>query len=81
MLEQMLTAITQNPWILAIGTLSFFAIKGIFWLTIPYLAIRWRRRLLKSRNENARFDRTEAGLDNEPNLSHSPLVQTDVDAL
>lgn len=81
MLEQMLTAITQNPWILAIGTVSFFAIKGILWLTIPYLAVRWRRRFLKSRNENSRFDRIQLGSEKDLNRSHSPLVQTDIDAL
>ena len=43
MLDQILNAITHNPWVLALGTVAFFAIKGILWLLIPFLVIRWRR--------------------------------------
>jgi hypothetical protein len=43
MLDQILNAITHNPWVLALGTVAFFAIKGILWLLIPFLVIRYRR--------------------------------------
>lgn len=43
MLEQFLKAVTQNPWVLALGTVAFFTVKGILWLVVPFLIIRWRR--------------------------------------
>jgi hypothetical protein len=49
MAEQILNAIRHNPWVLAIGTLAFFSLKGILWLLIPFLVIRWRRLVLKRR--------------------------------
>ena len=43
MLEKIATGITNNPWLLAIGTVAFFAAKGLIWLAIPYLLFRWRK--------------------------------------
>jgi len=43
MLDQILKVTTQNPWVLALGTIAFFAIKGILWLLIPFMVIRWRK--------------------------------------
>ena len=43
MLYDLLNAIVHNPWVLALGTIAFFTIKGILWLVIPFLVIRWRR--------------------------------------
>jgi hypothetical protein len=43
MLEKIATGITNNPWLLAIGTVAFFAAKGLVWLAVPYLFFRWRK--------------------------------------
>ncbi len=43
MLEKIATGITNNPWLLAIGTVAFFAAKGVIWLAVPYLLYRWRK--------------------------------------
>ncbi len=52
MLEQFLNAVTQNPWVLALGTVAFFTIKGILWLVVPFLIIRWRRLSFRRNVEN-----------------------------
>ena len=51
MLDQILNAITGNPWVLAIGTVAFFTVKGILWLLIPFLVIRWRRLVVRRHHE------------------------------
>lgn len=51
MLEQILNAITNNPWVLAVGTVAFFTVKGILWLVIPFLVIRWRRLVFQRSHE------------------------------
>ena len=43
MLEKIATGISNNPWLLAIGTVAFFAAKGLIWLAVPYLFYRWRK--------------------------------------
>ena len=43
MLEKLATGITNNPWLLAVGAVVFFAVKGLIWLTVPYLLYRWRK--------------------------------------
>ncbi len=53
MLDQILTGISQNPWVLALGTVTFFAIKGILWLTIPILLIRWKRFAIQRRENKS----------------------------
>lgn len=61
MLDQILNAITHNPWVLALGTVAFFAIKGVLWLLIPFLVIRWRR-VANHRHreiENAQLETTQ----------------------
>ncbi len=52
MLDQILNAITGNPWVLAVGTVAFFTIKGILWLLIPFLVIRWRRLVFRRQHES-----------------------------
>ena len=52
MLDQILNAIAGNPWILAIGTVAFFTVKGILWLLIPFLVIRWRRLVVRRQHES-----------------------------
>ena len=49
MLNQILNGILSNPWVLAIGTVAFFTVKGILWLLIPFLIVRWRRLTIQSK--------------------------------
>jgi hypothetical protein len=51
MLDQILNIITSNPWVLAAGTIAFFTIKGILWLLIPFLVIRWRRLVVRRQDD------------------------------
>ena len=51
-LHQIWTAISQNPWILALATVIFFVIKGVLWLTVPFLLVRWRRFAVQRREES-----------------------------
>ena len=52
MLNQILTALTHNPWFIALGTVAFFSIKGILWLVIPFLVIRWRGLAIHRRRDS-----------------------------
>ena len=51
MLNQILNAIAGNPWVLAVGTIAFFTIKGVLWLLIPFLVVRWRRLAIQRHHE------------------------------
>jgi hypothetical protein len=64
MLDHILNAITGNPWVLAAGTVAFFTIKGVLWLLIPFLVIRWRklvaRRYHESQNAASEYQTSHA---------------------
>ncbi len=49
--EKLLNAVTQNPWVLFLGTLAFFTVKGMLWIAIPFLVIRWRRFAIQRREK------------------------------
>jgi hypothetical protein len=42
MLEKITAGILNSPWLLAIGTVAFFLVKGMVWVVAPYLLLRWR---------------------------------------
>jgi hypothetical protein len=42
MLEQAWATIANNSIFVASITVAFFTIKGLLWLAIPYMVIRWR---------------------------------------
>jgi hypothetical protein len=41
MLEQAWAAIANNSIFVASITVAFFTIKGLLWLAIPYMVMRW----------------------------------------
>jgi len=54
MISQIFESVCSQPWIIAVGTIAFFTVKGLAWLVVPAMMIRWRnRRLKKSRRQAA----------------------------
>ena len=54
MISQIFESVCSQPWIIAVGTITFFTVKGLAWLVVPAMMIRWRnRRLKKSRRQAA----------------------------
>lgn len=49
MFVKLFESIASNPWVLAVGTVAFFTIKGLLWLLIPALALRFRNRFRRSK--------------------------------
>jgi hypothetical protein len=43
MISEWMDAVVGNRWILAAGTVGFFTLKGLAWLIIPAVVLRWRR--------------------------------------
>jgi len=48
MISVLFESLCSHPWIIALGTVAFFTLKGLAWLVIPTMMIRWRNRLLKN---------------------------------
>ncbi len=44
MVATLIELIVNNKWVFAVGTFSFFAIKGLMWLLIPALIVRYKVR-------------------------------------
>ncbi len=36
-------AMAENSWLLAVGTIAFFTVKGLLWLTVPFVLYRLRK--------------------------------------
>ena len=47
MITQVFESVCSQPWIIAMGTVTFFTVKGLAWLLVPAMMIRWRNRSLK----------------------------------
>jgi len=47
MISALFESVFSNPWIIAVGTVIFFTVKGLAWLIVPAMIIRWRKRRLK----------------------------------
>ncbi|MDX1925627.1 MAG: hypothetical protein SFV81_03865 [Pirellulaceae bacterium] len=43
MYDYIRTMLGEKSWILAIATIAFFTIKGLLWIAVPMLVIRWKR--------------------------------------
>jgi hypothetical protein len=43
MISEWMEAVVGNRWILAAGTVGFFTVKGLAWLIVPAVVLRWRR--------------------------------------
>jgi len=63
MISVLFESVCGNPWIIALGTVAFFTLKGLAWLIVPTMMIRWRNRRVKKL-------RREIG----PNGSRTPQV-------
>jgi len=54
MISVLFESVCSQPWIIALGTVAFFTLKGLAWLVVPTMMIRWRnRRLRKLRGQVA----------------------------
>jgi len=53
MISVLFESLCSHPWIIALGTVAFFTLKGLAWLVIPTMMIRWRNRLLKNLRRQA----------------------------
>ncbi len=38
-------ALAENSWLLAVGTIAFFTVKGLLWLLVPFVLFRLRKML------------------------------------
>ena len=47
MISALFESVFSNPWIIAVGTVIFFTVKGLAWLVVPAMMIRWRKRTLR----------------------------------
>ena len=43
MYEYIRSIFGENSWLLAVATVAFFTIKGLLWIVVPMIAIRWKR--------------------------------------
>jgi len=53
MISVLFESVCSNPWVIALGTLAFFTLKGLAWLVVPTMMIRWRNRRLKNLRSQA----------------------------
>jgi len=52
MISQIFESVLSQPWIIAAGTVTFFTVKGLAWLVVPAMIVRWRgHRSKKSRRQ------------------------------
>jgi len=49
MLSDLIEAIVSNRWVIGFGTIGFFTVKGLAWLVIPALMLRWRNKILEKK--------------------------------
>jgi hypothetical protein len=61
MIEQAWAAIANNSIFVASITVAFFTIKGLLWLAIPYMAIRWRGYAMR-RNRGSGVESEQASI-------------------
>jgi len=72
MLERVSAAASGNALGILVITFAFFAIKGILWLVVPFLILRWQRRRLSRKRSNNSFV-GEVVLPGPSDLSEQPL--------